>query len=233
MSPEAIANLIKQVPIGDDANEFISALDKVLDDVLGKVSEAFVTRSPWDTLEKQLQMCYYNAWGEIRSADTFARQIEKIGFDYPELKLNVARQLHDEMRHFKMYRDCAFKMGGKKDVFETPEAKPLFNMFEHYDSIQDPLEEIICCQFISERGALIFFKEALKFDTHPELRSTVERILPDELFHIAVGRMAARMLAKQGRSAQERILELVTRELEFPAQSIAAGREGQIPFIGF
>ncbi|RMG54121.1 MAG: hypothetical protein D6723_05765, partial [Acidobacteria bacterium] len=63
MSPEAIANLIKQVPIGDDANEFISALDKVLADVLGKVSEAFVTRSPWDTLEKQLQMCYYNAWG--------------------------------------------------------------------------------------------------------------------------------------------------------------------------
>jgi rubrerythrin len=233
MSPEAITNLIKQVPLSDDANEFIGALDNVLDDILGKVSEAFVTKNPWDTIEKQLQMCYYNAWGEIRSADTFARQIEKIAFDYPELKLNVARQLHDEMRHFKMYRDCAFQMGGEKDVFQTPEAKPLFNMFEHYDSIQDALEEIICCQFISERGALIFFKEALKFDVHPTFRATVERILPDELFHVAIGRMAARQFAKQGRAAQERILELVARELEFPFQSIAAGREGGIPFIGF
>ena len=106
--------LFSDLSVGIDPSEFVANLDARLNEIIQSGVKELVATVPWNTIESQLFACYYSAWGETRSADTFATQVEMMGNDYPILKLGVSRQIHDEMRHFVLYRDCALKMGGER-----------------------------------------------------------------------------------------------------------------------
>jgi hypothetical protein len=220
------------LPVGVEAEEFIRVLDERLDQILQAAVKQNVTDQPWDTIEKQLQACYFNAWGEIRSADTFARQIRAMGSHFPVLKARVAKQLHDEMRHYFMYQDCAYKMGGV-EVTSTPPVEPFLKMFDYCDEVSDdPREMVFTCQFNTEKFAIFLFKESMsKLSLHEEFQKALEQILPDEYFHVSNGRTAGLMLAREGVKARERLLELAARTLAFTAGAIQGSGE-QIRELG-
>ena len=222
------ARFFGDLPIGEDANRFVAALDVRLDEILKPIVVDYLTAAPWDTLEKQVEQAYFAAWGEIRSVDTFARQIEKFGYarKYPALKIGVCRQLNDEMRHFKLYRDFAIRLG-MQDILEQP-AHPSFELqFDYCDKMsEDPLELVFNCQFCCEKWGVVLFQEAAaKSNLDPRYRAVLDQILPDEHFHVANGRMAARILARQGETSQRRMLEIAARMLAFNRAAIELGNQ--------
>ena len=222
------ARFFGDLPVGTDPNRFVAALDERLDGILKPIVVEYLTAGSWDTLEQQVQQAYFAAWGEIRSVDTFARQVEKLGYarEYPALKVGVCRQLYDEMRHFKLYRDFALRLG-MQDILEQP-AHPSFELqFAYCDTMsEDPLELVFNCQFCCEKwGVVLFTEAAAKADLDPRYRAVLEQILPDEHFHVANGRMAARILARRGETAQRRMLEIAARMLAYNRAAIEIGNQ--------
>jgi hypothetical protein len=202
------------VPVGIDPERFMQILEKTLDGIYDEMTRKQTTSPDWNSVENQLFSIYWNAWGEYRSADTFARQVIRVGYEYPELKVMVARQTSDEMRHYLLYRDAAFKMGGK-EILEVPRPNYL-RMFDLYDNIsENVVEAMFTDQFVSEKGAIpLFSAQVAHQDAHPVFKETLEKILPDEYFHASIGRTAGKMLAKQGDEEQERMLHLASLMLE-------------------
>ncbi|GBC82751.1 hypothetical protein HRbin10_01883 [bacterium HR10] len=215
------------IPVGIDPHRFVALLDKRISEILEAWVDAYLTSGALETREQQLQLVYLSAWGELRSVDTFARQVERMGYalEYPELKLGVCRQLHDEMRHFKIYRDLALRMGGEDVLSQSPH--PSFTyQFDYCDQVsEDPLELIFNCQFCCEKWAIpLFTNLAKKAYTNEDLRETLTReILPDEYFHIANGRLAARYLARRGDAQQDRMLDIAAAMMGVNRRAIELG----------
>jgi hypothetical protein len=228
VSPEFFAD----VRVGSDPNQFVADLDRILDETLSEGVQRLIGPGSWDTVEKQINACYFNAWGEIRSTDTFAREIETMGRRYPSFKLGVARQLHDEMRHFFLYQDCAMRMGGEDVLRTDPDkiAHSLMGMFDFVDTFSDDARErAFVCQFINERYVIFLFRDSmLRYGVHPEFRKTLEAVIPDEYFHVSNGRTAARLLANEGSKTQERVIELAAQTISQPiADIIESGEIGR------
>jgi hypothetical protein len=82
-------------------------------------------------------------------------------------------------------------------------------MMDLYDTVStDIVESIFSTQFCSESGAVVNFEEQATKNLHPALAETVRQILPDEHFHVSIGRIAARILAEEGDAARERMFDL-------------------------
>jgi hypothetical protein len=196
-----------EIDPGLEAAAFVSSVEERLNTILSGMVQKNLTAFPWDTVEMQIQACTFNAWGEIRSADTFARQITRLGVRHPHLKLRVAKQLHDEMRHFFLYRDCAIKMGGP-DILETEPVEAFMKMFDYCDRVSDdPLELIFNCQFCCEKWAVFLFTQSFaKFELEDVFKTTLKQLLSDELFHVANGREAALLLAERGEEQRRRMI---------------------------
>jgi len=213
--------LFDDLPTDGPADQFVARLGERLDALMSEVVQAIVAALPWNRVEIQLNLCYFNAWGEIRSVDTFARQVERIGTRYPDLKHVVVQQMGDEMRHFKLYNAAAIRMGGQ-DVLSTSaeeKAGSLFRMFEYCDEhcSEDVREQIFSCQFVDERFPLHLFAALKEIpELHPEFRRALEQVMPDEVFHVrGVGKMAAEMLAAEGEMTRVRMLDLTARILPY------------------
>jgi hypothetical protein len=223
-------DLFGDLPLGGDPDAFVARLDERLDELILETTEKIIGYEPWDTPERQLVACALQGWGEIRSADTFARQIMKLGCEHPELKLLVSRQLHDEMRHYWLYRDCARKMADRDAMLEIPPDPRLIQLFDYFDSVsEDVLEQMFVCQFCSEKAALRLFTVSMnKFDVHPQFRAVLDQIIPDEKFHVSNGRVAARLLAKRGEEAQRRLIDLAAEQMLY-TQTALQGNAGALP----
>jgi hypothetical protein len=201
--------------------EVIKRLEERIEGILKENIDRYF--QPLDTMEKQLEMCYFNAWGELRSVDTFALQIKGLGTNQVDLKRGLCRQIHEEIEHFKFYRNCALKMGGR-DVMELPPPQVSLNMFDYCDSFSDPLESIITCQFCTEKGAVFWFKAALETSDalHPDFKATIEKIMPDEYFHVSNGRKAALIYAEQ-EEKRDRLIRLCSDAVWITLSNIAGG----------
>ncbi len=215
------------IPVDIEPNRFVALLDKRISEILEQWVEAYLTGGALETPEAQLHLIYLSGWGELRSVDTFARQVEKMGYalDYPELKLGVCRQLHDEMRHFKIYRNLALRMGGQDILSQKPHPSFAYQ-FDYCDQVSDdPLELIFNCQFCCEKWAVpLFTNLAKKAYTNEDLRQTLaNEVLPDEHFHIANGRLAARYLAKRGAEQQDRMLNIAAAMMGVNRRAIEMG----------
>ncbi len=228
-----LRRLFDDLPVGVPADQFVAQLEERLDVIMSEGAQLIVQYLPWDALETQLNTCYFNAWGEIRSVDTFARQVERIGTRYPDLKHVVVQQMADEMRHFKLYNAAAVKMGGEEVLNTSPEEKAgsLYRMFEYCDErcSEDVREQIFSCQFVDERFPLHLFAAVKEVpNLHPEFRRALEQIVPDEKFHVrGVGKMAAEMLAAEGEATQRRLLDLAARILPYTLADKSANLTGR------
>jgi len=228
-----LRRVFDDVPVGVPADQFLAQLEDRLDAIMSEGAQLIVQHLPWEALETQLNTCYFNAWGEIRSVDTFARQVERIGPRYPDLKHVVVQQMADEMRHFKLYNAAAVKMGGQDVLNTSPEEKAgsLYQMFEYCDNLcsEDVREQIFSCQFVDERFPLHLFAAVKDVpNLHPEFRRALEQIVPDEKFHVrGVGKMAAEMLAAEGEATQRRLLDLAARILPYTLADKSANLTGR------
>jgi hypothetical protein len=206
-----------------DAGQLVKRLDDRIQGILQEGVDRFF--QPLDTIEKQLEMCYFNAWGEIRSVDTFARQIMGLGANHVELKRGLCRQIHEEIEHFKLYRECGLRMGGV-DMMTLAPPRASIEMFDYCDAVSpDSLESVLSCQFCTEKGAVVWFKAALAKspNMHPDFKAVIEQIMPDEYFHVSNGRAAALILANQGEEKRVRLVRLCSDAVWFTMQNIVQG----------
>jgi hypothetical protein len=233
VKPDAgtVKEFFGDIPVGIEPDDFVQRLDQRLDEILREMVLQNLTGNAWDTVEKQIEACYFNAWGEIRSVDSFARQVRKMGRQYPVLKVRVAKQAHDEMRHYTMYRDCARRMGGK-DILETEPVGEFMAMFDYCDQVSDDVREsVFNNQFCTEKWAIFLFKTSMeKLELHPEFRTTLEQILPDEHFHVSNGREAARMLARDGEEEQARMIQIATAMMAYNRAAQSGGGQRIVAF---
>jgi hypothetical protein len=205
---EKIRRDLAGLPQGNEPAEFVINLGQTLDGIYRESARRANASGVWKKLESQLRLCTFNAWGEYRSVDTFARQILRLGYRYPELRLVVSQQMKDEMRHAALYRKAAIGMGGQ-DPFLLPKPSDLFRMMDLYDTVsEDVIETIFSTQFCSESGAVVNFEEQATKELHCALAEVVKQILPDEHFHVSIGRTAARILAEEGGRTRQKMLDL-------------------------
>ncbi len=200
----------------DTAYTFVASLDMLFDRIYEDAVERYYKAPPWDLPGVQLAICCYLAWGEVRSVDVFTRQAVELGFDYPELRLLLSKQIYEEMVHHQMFRKAALTMSGV-DPLTVPPPTGIMAMFDAYNyalGATDILEKIFYAQFSSERAAIPSFKRikesmvASRSGLPPMMRKAFERVEKDEPGHIAVGRRAAVELAKRGTQQCQRMLEL-------------------------
>ncbi|RMG51807.1 MAG: ferritin-like domain-containing protein [Acidobacteria bacterium] len=209
------------LPTHGTARDVVKRLEERIEGILKEnIGRHF---QPLDTLEKQLEMCYFNAWGELRSVDTFAQQIKALGTRHVDLKRGLCRQIHEEIEHFKYYRQCALQMGGQ-DMMNLPPPEVSLKMFDYCDSFADPLESVITCQFCTEKGAVFWFRAALESSEalHPDFKATIEKIMPDEYFHVSNGRRAALIYAEQ-KDKRDRLIRLCSDAVWITMNNIAGG----------
>jgi hypothetical protein len=216
-----IADGIRQEYLADlilegSAREFVAELDRRFDRIYNESVERYFKAPPWDLPGIPLAICCYLAWGEVRSVDTFTRQAAQLGFDRPQLRLMLSKQIYEEMIHHLMFREAAIKMGGV-DPLKISQPPAIVAMFESYDKAcgsNDILEKIYYGQFSSERAVIPSFRrlkesmQASRRGLHPLMEQAFDRALRDEPGHVAVGRLAAWELAERGKAQRQRMIEL-------------------------
>lgn len=198
------------------AGTFVSSLDTLFDRIYEDAVERYYKAPPWDLPGVRLAICCFLAWGEVRSVDVFTRQAVELGYDYPELRLLLSKQIYEEMVHHQMFRKAAIKMGGV-DPLAVQAPSGIMAMFDAYNytlGSNDILEKIFYGQFSSERAAIPSFKRikesiaASRSGLPPVMEKAFDRVEIDEPGHIAVGRRAALELAKRGTEQRQRMIEL-------------------------
>lgn len=198
------------------AGTFVSSLDTLFDHIYEDAVERHYKAPPWDLPGVRLAICCFLAWGEVRSVDVFTRQAVELGYEYPELRLLLSKQIYEEMVHHQMFRKAAIKMGGV-DPLTVQAPSGIMAMFDAYNytlGSTDILEKIFYGQFSSERAAIPSFKRikesiaASRSGLPPVMEKAFDRVEMDEPGHIAVGRRAALELAKRGAEQRRRMIEL-------------------------
>ena len=207
---------LADLPLDRSAHEFVSKLDKKLDQAYEEAVDRYYKAPPWDMPGVLLAICCYFAWGEVRSVETFSRQAIELGFDKPRLRLLLSKQIYEEMVHYQMFREAAIKIGGV-DPIKVKQSENLMAMFNSYDvafGSNDILEKIFYSQFCSERAVLPSYKrfrESMRNSRRglpPLLDRAFERVLHDEPGHVGVGRLAAWELAERGVVQRQRMIEM-------------------------
>lgn len=221
MTKESIIANIREEYLQDfsfagSTETFVASLDSLFDLIYEDAVERYYKSPPWDLPGVQLAICCFLSWGEVRSVDVFTRQAVELGFDYPDLRLLLSKQIYEEMVHHQMFRRAAIKIGGV-DPLTVPPPAGIMSMFDAYNDAlgtDDVLEKIFYGQFSSERAAIPSFKQikesmaASRRGLPPEMKKAFERAEKDEPGHIAVGRWAAVKLAERGEKQRQRMLEL-------------------------
>src|SRR5205085_6546435 len=135
---------LADLPLDRSAHEFVSKIDKKLDQAYEEAVDRYYKAPPWDMPGVLLAICCYFAWGEVRSVETFSRQAIELGFDKPRLRLLLSKQIYEEMVHYQMFREAAIKIGGV-DPIKVKQSENLMAMFNSYDvafGSNDILEKI-------------------------------------------------------------------------------------------
>lgn len=219
--PTALIEEIRQeyladLPLDGSAHEFVSKLDKRVNQAYEDAVDRYYKAPPWDVPGVLLAITCYFAWGEVRSVETFSRQALELGFDKPRLRLLLSKQIYEEMVHYQLFREAAIGIGGV-DPIKVTQSSNLMSMFDSYDEAcgtQDILEKIFYSQFCSERAVIPSYKrlrESMRTSRrglHPLLEKAFERVLHDEPGHVAVGRLAAYELAERGAAERQRMIAM-------------------------
>lgn len=141
----------------------------------------------------------------------------------------LSRQVHDEARHHKLFLACLHRRG--TDMADwAPEPEWVAWIQEFYPAGGDTLERVAAHNITGELGAMQAFED-LKPRLPADVQDTIDKVTPDEIFHVHLGRTVVRKYATTA-DAQRRVrdralgafeLELKGRvAFERRAQAIAA-----------
>jgi hypothetical protein len=164
---------------------------------------SFGAHKPLDTAEL-VEWLKFQAWYELQAAHFIGAWLSET----PETEIfcALARQVHDEARHYKIVMSQLEALGETMEDW-VPEPEWVAWVAEFYPAGNDTLERVAAHNITGELGAAQGMEDLLP-RVPPSVQKAIGRILPDERFHIALGRTTVLRYATTA-DAQRRVRERV------------------------
>lgn len=164
---------------------------------------SFGARKPLGRAEL-VEWLKFQAWYELQAAGFIGAWLART----PETEVfcALARQVHDEARHFKIMNSQLEALGESLEGWE-PEREWVAWVQEFYPAGSDTLERVAAHNITGELGAAQGMEDLIP-RVPPGVQDAIGKILPDERFHIALGRTTVLRYATTA-DAQRRVRQRV------------------------
>ena len=182
------------------------------------------------------------AWGECYFGTlTPARQITLLGDDEIAMKLRLARQINDEVRHHDVFADEVKRLGGEWRITNFPAPKPLLRMYGVQLEQSSAAELAAANQYSGEIVLSVQDREednVLRLLLDERIMAVLEDIEADEPAHIAIGRDLVRRYARTPSemramaAAQELFLEAQITQHVSELETLGCRRVRAAPAFG-
>jgi len=146
----------------------------------------------------------FQAWYELEAAGFIGSWLDDV--KEPEALLGLARQVADEARHYTLFRRHLESFGGTLEGW-VPEPEWVAWVSKFYRAGNDTLERIAAHNIAGELGAMQAF-ETLMPRVPEATRRLLRKVMPDERFHVALGRVVVQRYAVTA-DAQARVRKRV------------------------
>jgi hypothetical protein len=154
--------------------------------------------------EDDLWLLSYYRSSEIDGAVFFGRVAEMVRS--PELSADVAQHFADEASHAAIWTRCITDLG------EQPLRIAGSYQSQYFDAIGVPanLMEVMAVTHVFEKRVIGQYHRQLRFPgTHPRVRQALDRIMPDERWHLRYVRRA--LAAMSDRYGADHVADTVAR----------------------
>lgn len=173
-------------PGAHDPRDFYDRLVAELESRRAEASPAeagFGAGRPLDE-EEVIEWLRFQTWYEREAAGFIGAWLA----DMPEddaLHL-LARQVHDEARHHKLFLSCLHRRGTDMGDW-VPEPEWVRWIQEYYPAGDDTLERVAAHNITGELGAIQAFED-LRPRLPADVQAVLDKVSPDETFHVHLGR---------------------------------------------
>lgn len=196
-----------------DPKTFYSDLVRTLElrrDALSEPEKSFGGYQPLDRAEL-LEWLKFQCWYEQEAAGFIGSWLRDT--PEPEVFIGLCQQVADEGKHYKLILSHLQSLGASMEGW-SPEPEWVEWVSEFYASGDDTLERVAAHNITGELGAMDAF-DGLLPRIPDATRAMLEKIIPDEKFHVSLGRMAVhRYATTQDRQARVEARVLKAFELE-------------------
>jgi|TARA_B100000749_G_scaffold267132_1_gene243790 rubredoxin len=195
----------------EDPKAFYDGLVKALEkqrDHLSEAEQSFGGYEPLDQAEL-IEWLKFQCWYEQEAAGFIGSWLK----DTPETDVFVGlcQQVADEGKHYKLILSHLKSLGTSMEGW-TPEPEWVAWVSEFYANGEDTLERVAAHNITGELGAVNAF-DGLLPRIPDSTRAVLDKIIPDEKFHISLGRMAVHRYATT-QDRQDRVRERVMKAFE-------------------
>ena len=173
-----------------------------------EVEQSFGGHRPLGQIEL-IEWLRFQCWYEREAANFIGSWLRST--PEPEAFFGLCRQVADEARHWKLLSSHLESMGASMDGWQ-PEPEWVEWVCEFYASGEDTLERIAAHNITGEIGVMNAF-DGLLPRIPVSTRQVIEKIMPDESFHISLGRAVVSRYATT-EEAQSRVRARVMKAFE-------------------
>lgn len=195
----------------EDPKAFYQDLVKALEkhrDALSEAEQSFGGYQPLERAEL-IEWLKFQCWYEQEAAGFIGSWLR----DTPESEVFVGlcRQVADEGKHYQLILSHLESLGTSMEGW-TPEPEWVEWVSEFYAAGDDTLERVAAHNITGELGAMNAF-DGLLPRVPDKTRAMLEKIIPDEKFHVSLGRMAVHRYATTT-DRQARVRDRVMKAFE-------------------
>ena len=204
---ETWAQFVQEIEIALDAHRNQAVADR-------EISQTFVASEgvplPWSQA-RVLEWLSFQTYYEYQAILFISKWLQTT----PETDVMVmlCQQIEDEANHFNWLNQHLEQMGGR-----LSEWSPLPEMVDwietYYHNLPDTISRLAAHNLAGESGACRSFSNIVPF-LPEDLQKTMRRIMPDEQFHLRIGRrtLSKYCVTNEQRSlARDRALEVIDLE---------------------
>lgn len=155
----------------------------------------------------------FQAWYEREAASFIGEWLRTVTEE--DVFYALSKQVADEGTHFHLFERHLRTLGASLDDWE-PEPEWVTWVQEFYPAGSDTLERVAAHNITGEVGAVQAF-ETLYDRLPPETQAVLDKVIPDEHFHVQLGRMTVQRYAVTA-DAQRRVRERVLTAFELEQQ---------------
>lgn len=141
--------------------------------------------------EELIEWLRFQCWYEQEAAGFIGSWLRET--PESDIFVGLCRQVADEGRHYKLLLSHLQSLGVSMDDW-VPEPEWVNWVSEFYASGNDTLERVAAHNITGELGAMDAF-DGLLPRVPASTRAVLEKIIPDEKFHVSLGRMAVHRYA--------------------------------------
>lgn len=180
-------------PDPKSADEFLHEIQGVRDQAILDILDGTYGRPPLGDSSTEAQkrpevifLLQLGVYPELRETHFLARQIQRL--DDVDLVFRVGQQIADEAKHAKVLRDQLLLWGADPDRFWREPISEWSAAFDYMDKLTHPAEYFACSNFVGEGLFLPTIMAPMAKYDKDAFGVYVERIIPDEPSHVAIGR---------------------------------------------